>query len=106
VVKASENELNRMGLELVSEAEKLQNSLFLIENSIQLYSNNIKDKVELLAIAKVSYQSDQMNMEDYLKYEDDLILEESKLFKAQAQKWQTLVKLAVIYGNSIEEIVK
>jgi outer membrane protein TolC len=106
VVKASENELNRMGLELVSEAEKLQNSLLLIENSIQLYNNNIKDKEELLAIAKVSYQSDQMNMEDYLKYEDDLILEESKLFKSQAQKWQTLVKLAVIYGNSIEEIVK
>jgi hypothetical protein len=45
-------------------------------------------------------------MEDYLKYEDDLILEQSKLFKAQAQKWQTLMKLNVIYGNNIEEVVK
>jgi outer membrane protein TolC len=105
-VRATENELNKMYLELTSEAEKLQNSLSLVENSIQLYGNSIKDKEELLAIAKVSYQSDQMTMEDYLKYEDDLILEKSKLFKAQAQKWQTLVKLAVIYGNSIEEIVK
>jgi outer membrane protein TolC len=105
-VKAAENELNKMYLELTSDAEKLQNSLPLIENSIQLYGNSIKDKEELLAIAKVSYQSDQMTMEDYLKYEDDLILEKSKLFKAQAQKWQTIVKLAVIYGNSIEEIVK
>ena len=105
-VKASENELERMNLELSSEADKLQTSLPLIENSIQLYTNNIKDKEELLEIAKVSYRADQMTMEDYLKYEDDLVLEKSKLFKAQAQKWQTLVKLAVIYGNSIEEIVK
>jgi len=105
-VRASENELDKMSLELSSQAGQLQNSLPLIENSIQLYSNSIKDKEELLKIAKVSYQSDQMTMEDYLKYEDDLVLEKSKLFKAQAQKWQTLVKLAVIYGNSIEEIVK
>jgi outer membrane protein TolC len=105
-VKASENELDKMNLELSSEAEKLQNSLPLIENSIQLYSNSIQDKEQLLAIAKVSYQSDQMTMEDYLKYEDDLVLEKSKLFKVKAQNWQTLVKLAVIYGNSIEEIVK
>ena len=105
-VRASENELEKMSLELSSQSEQLQRSLPLIENSIQLYSSSIKDKEELLKIAKVSYQSDQMTMEDYLKYEDDLVLEKSKLFKAQAQKWQTLVKLAVIYGNSIEEIVK
>ncbi|MGQ9847474.1 MAG: TolC family protein, partial [Bacteroidales bacterium] len=105
-VKASENELDKMNLELSSEAEKLRTNLTLIENSIQLYTSNIKDKEELLEIAKVSYRSGQMTMEDYLKYEDDLVLEKSKLFKAQAQKWQTLVKLAVIYGNSIEEIVK
>lgn len=106
VVKASENELDKMSLELTSQAEQLQNSLPLIENSIQLYNNSVKDKEELLVIAKVSYRSDQMTMEDYLKYEDDLVLEKSNLFKAQAQKWQTLVKLAVIYGNNIEEIVK
>jgi len=105
-VKATENELNKMHLELISQAEQLQRSLPLIENSIQLYNNSIKDKEELLEIAKVSYQANQMTMEDYLKYEDDLILEKSKLFKAQAQKWQTIVKLAVIYGNNIEEIVK
>jgi outer membrane protein TolC len=105
-VKASKNELDKMNLELTSQAEQLQRSLPLIENSIQLFNNSIRDKEELLKIAKVSYQADQMTMEDYLKYEDDLVLEKSKLYKAQAQNWQTLVKLAVIYGNSIEEIVK
>jgi outer membrane protein TolC len=104
--EASANDLDRMSLELSSQASQLQNSLSLLESSITLYNNSIKEKEQLRDIAKVSYQSDQMTMEDYLKYEDDLVLEQSKLYKAQAQKWQTLMKLNVIYGNKIEEIVK
>ena len=103
---ASKNELDRMSLEINSQASQLQNSLLLLDNSVQLYVNSVKEKEQLLEIAKVSFQSDQMTMEDYLKYEDDVILEKSKLFKAQADKWQTLMKLCVIYGNNIEEIVK
>ena len=105
-VNATENELDKMTLELTSQARQLENSMVLLSNSLELYQASIKEKEELLAIAKVSYASDQMSMEDYLKYEDDLVLEQSKLFKTQAQKWQTLVKLAVLYGNNIEEIVK
>jgi len=103
---ASKNDLDRMSLELNSQASQLQNSLLLLDNSIQLYDNSVKEKEQLLNIARVSYQSDQMSMEDYLKYEDDTILEQSKLFKARAEKWQALVKLCVIYGNNIEEVVK
>jgi outer membrane protein TolC len=104
--EASDNDLDRAGMELASQASQLQSSMLLLENSIQLYTSSIKDKEQLLEIARVSYRSDQMSMEDYLKYEDDLLLEQSKLFKAQAQKWQTLMKLNVIYGNNIEEVVK
>jgi outer membrane protein TolC len=105
-VEASENELATMTLELSSQARQLQNGLLLIRNSLELLRASIKEKEELLAIAKVSYSADQMSMEDYLKYEDDLVLEQSRLFKAEAQHWQTLVKLAVIFGNNIEEMVK
>jgi len=56
---------------LSSEATQCQNSLVLLDNSIQLYINSIKDKESLLEIAKVGYKSEQMTMEDYLKYEDD-----------------------------------
>ena len=104
--EATKNELDQMSLKLTSQATQLQNNISLLDNSVQLYENSVKEKEQLLNIAKVSYQSDQMTMEDYLKYEDDVILEKSKLFKAQAEKWQTLMKLCVIYGNNIEEIVK
>jgi outer membrane protein TolC len=105
-VVEQQNELDRMRLEFSAQASQLENSLVIIINSEELYRQSILDKEELLNIAKVSYKSDRMSIEDYLKYEDDLILEKSNLYKIEAQKWQTLMKLAVIYGNNIEEIVK
>ncbi len=104
--ESTKNDVDRMSLELASQASQLQNSLRLLDNSIRLYENSVKEKEQLLDIAGVSYQSDQLTMEDYLKYEDDVIFEKSKLFKSQAEKWQSLMKLCVIYGNNIEEIVK
>ncbi|MDE3740261.1 TolC family protein [Maribacter polysaccharolyticus] len=98
--------LDQLELSLISQANQLKNSLQLIHLSEELYERNVKDKEELLKIAKVSYKSDRISIEDYLKYEDDLVLEKSNLYKARAEKWQTLVKLAVIYGNNIENLVK
>ena len=104
--KATENQLNQMRLDLTAQAAQLQKDWMLLDGSVQLYTHSVKDKQELLAIAKKSYEMDQMSMTDYLKYEDDLTLEQANLFKSEAKRWQTLVQLAVIYGNNIEEIVK
>mgnify|MGYP001057670489 CR=1 FL=1 len=102
----TQNELKKLDLSLKSQAKQLQNSLQLLYKSEKLYQQNVQDKKEILHIAKVSYESGRISIEDYLKYEDDLVLEKSKLYKAQAEKWQTLMKLAVIYGNNIENLVK
>ncbi len=102
----SENDLAKMRLEFTAQAEQLEKTLALLNNSNELYKKSVKDKEELLKIAKVAYESDRMSTEDYLKYEDDLLMERSKLYQTEAQRWQTLMKLAVIYGNSIEEMVK
>lgn len=102
----TQNEFDLLKLSLESQANQLLNSLQLLYKSETLYQQNILDKTEILNIAKVSYQSDRISIEDYLKYEDELVLEKSNLYKAQAEKWQTLVKLAVIYGNDIENLIK
>ena len=104
--ETTRNEMNKLSLDLRSKATQLKNSYPLILNSINLYKKSIKDKEEILRIAKVSYTSGRISIEDYLKYEDDLLLEESNLYKAQAEEMQTIMKLAVIYGNNIEDIVK
>ncbi len=104
--ESSRNDLRKMKLELLSQARELENNLPLLNSSIELYKQSIKDKKDLLDIAKVSYLSHRMTVEDYLKYENDVVLEESNLYKTEARKWQTLMQLAVIYGNNIEEIVE
>ena len=102
----TKNKLDKLKLSLKSQANQLKNTLQLLNKSEKLYQQNIKDKEQILAIAKVSFKSGRITIEDYLKYEDDLVLEKAKLYKAQAEKWQTVVKLAVIYGNNIENLVK
>ena len=107
VTIASENaELQKLEDELSSKAKMLQNSLPLLENSIKLSQKSIKNKEKLLKIAKVNYTSGRLSTEEYLRYEDDLVGAHAKLHKTEAQKWQTLMQLAVIYANNIEEMVR
>lgn len=105
-VKSLENDLKQKELELGAQVNQLQINLKIINNQIELYKQSIEDKKGLLKVAKVAYNNNRMPIEDYLKYEDNLVFEQSKYYKTKAEKWQTLMKLAVIYGNNIEEIVK
>ncbi len=107
VTMQSENaELQKLEDELTSKAKMLQNSLPLLENSIKLSQKNIENKEKLLKIAKVNYTSGRLSTEEYLRYEDELVSAHAKLHQTEAQKWQTLMQLAVIYANNIEEMVQ
>ena len=101
-----EVEYEKLEAELSSKAKMLQNSLPLLANSIKLSQKSILNKEKLLKIAKVNYTSGRLSTEEYLRYEDDVVGASAKLYKTQAQKWQTLMELAVIYANNIEEMVK
>lgn len=101
-----ENELKKMRQEITAQSIQLENSLTILTSTIQLNERTIRSKQELLDIAKESYLKNRMTIEDYLKYEDDLLFEKTKLYQTQAKRWQTLMQLAVIYGNNIENLVK
>lgn len=105
-VKALQNDLYQKEIELTAQAKQLQINLHILESQVKLYKQSVDDKEGLLKIAKVAYDNNRMTIEDYLKYEDDLLMEQSKYYKTVAENWQTLMKLAVIYGNNIENIVE
>ncbi len=105
-MQQDEVEYEKLEEELSSKAKMLQNSLPLLENSIKLSQKSITNKEKLLKIAKVNYASGRLSTEEYLRYEDNVVAASAKLYKTQAQKWQTLMELAVIYANNIEEMVK
>ena len=105
-LQSSQTELQKLRDELTAQAKMLENSLHLLENSHKLYTKSVENKNKLLAIAKVNYESGRLSTEEYLRYEDAVVVEKANLYKTEATKWQTLMQLAVIYANNIEEMVK
>ncbi|MFT7004824.1 MAG: outer membrane protein TolC [Sulfurimonas sp.] len=98
--------LEKLRDELNSKADMLKSSLSLLDDSLILSNKSIENKQKLLDIAKVSYKSGRLIVEEYLRYEDDMVDAKAKLYQVKAQKWQTLMELAVVYANNIEEIVQ
>ena len=105
-VQSLQNDLDQKELELSAQAQQLKINLKILDRQVELYNQSVEDKKGLLKVAKVAFDNNRMPIEDYLKYEDDLLMEQSKFYKTEAEKWQTLMKLAVIYGNNIENLVK
>jgi outer membrane protein TolC len=105
-VHSSEVELQKQEDELRAKAKMLESSLPLLDNSLKLYKRSVEDKQKLLEIAKVNYKNGRLSTEEYLRYEDDVVAAEANLYKTKATKWQTVMQLAVIYANDIEEMVK
>ena len=105
-LRSGEIKLEKLTDELSAEAKSLEDSLPLLNNSLTLYTRSIADKQKLLKIAKVNYFLGRMTTEDYLLYENELVDAKANLYKVKAQRFQILMKLAVIYANNIEEIVK
>ena len=105
-LQSSEVELEKLRDELAAQAQMLEGSLLLLENSMKLYKHSLENKQKLLDIAKVNFKSGRLSTEEYLRYEDAVVAQEANLYKTEATKWQTQMQLAVIYANNIEEMVR
>ena len=101
-----QTELELLKDELSSKAIKLKNLLPILDKSIKLSKKDIKNKIELLNIAKVSFENERMTVEEFLRYEDAVVDAKAKLYKEVTKKWETLMQLAVIYAKNIKEIVR
>jgi len=91
---------------LLSDSAKLQRDLSILKRSEKLAKKSIELNKELLKVAKISYENERMSEEEYLRYENALFDSYASLYDIEAKKWQDIAKLAVIYGNDLEEIVK
>ena len=92
--------------ELKAKAKNLKETLSLTKESIKLAENSVKHQKTLLKYAKVAFKEGRMQMEEYLRYEENVLNAKASLYEAKMRYWQTLSKLAVIYGNDLERIVE
>ena len=98
--------LSKTEQELKTEAKELFKELRLLMKSWQLAQKNISKGQKLLDYAKVAFEQGSMTQEDYLRYEDTLLDAKVKKYQVISQKWQTIGKLSVIYGNDLKEIAE
>jgi len=98
--------LEKLSDELHSKAIMIEHTLPILENSIKLQRQSIRNKQRLLHIAKTNYKSGRLSTEEYLRYENEVVSSKAALYQANAKKWQSLMELAIIYADNIEEIIK
>jgi len=102
----NQSKLEKTKQELDTQIKFLKQELLLLKKSQKLKKTNISKEEQLLKYAKISFDEGRMTQEDYMKYEDDVVKAKSEYFQTQAQIWQSISKLAVIYGNDLTEIIK
>ena len=98
--------LEKIKEELKDEARALNQELNIVNSSIDIAEKSVKNQEELLKYAEVAFKTDRMIEEEYLRYEDALLDAKANLFSLKAKRWEIFTKLAVIYGNNLEEMVK
>jgi outer membrane protein TolC len=98
--------LDQTAHSLLVQAKQLEREIKLLKRSVSLAHKSVTDQNRLLHIAKVSLRNESITEEEYLRYEDALADAKAALYKAEAQKWQDIAQLAVIYGNDLRRIVK
>ncbi|MDZ7596947.1 MAG: hypothetical protein U5J82_01265 [Desulfobacterales bacterium] len=67
---------------------------------------SIADSETLLAIAQVAVRSGRMTLEDYLRYESDVLAAQAMRFQARQQWWQVLSQQAALYGIDLRGVVE
>ena len=98
--------LDQTAHSLVVQAKQLEREIRLLKRSVSLARKSVTDQKRLLNIAKVSFRNGSITQEEYLRYEDALADAKAALYKSEAQQWQDIAQIAVIYGNDLRRIVK
>ncbi len=99
-------QLDQLIQDLRNEAKSLNANLKIIKRSMILAEKNVEYQKELLIYAKKAFELRRMTEEEYLRYEDALLEAEANLYGLKAKKWAILSRLAVIFGNNLEELVR
>jgi len=105
-LRREKTRLQRTKIELLAQARRLQGTLELLKNSKDLAAKSVDHERELLEVAKISYASQRMDQEEYLRYEEKVLSAEEKYYLTEAQWWETFVRLAVLYGNDLQQLVR
>ena len=102
----SKIEIKKTKEELLNQAKALKEQLKLLRENLKYSKDIIAKEKQLLKIAKATYEAQRMPIEEYLRYVNALYETKANYYKVKALYWQTFAKLAFIYGNDLENILR
>jgi outer membrane protein TolC len=105
-LEKAKRKLAQTRIDTASLADTLERKIPIIEKSIELAEQSISDSQRLLAVARVAVRSGRMTLEDYLRYESDVLAAQASLYQAREQRWQVLSQQAALYGADLKGVVK
>jgi len=105
-LKKARKQLEDVQLELTSLEANLKEKLPIIDRSLRLAEKSVQNDEQLLAIAKVAYDSGRMTIEEYLRYESQVLASQATLNKAVDDRWQIVARQAVLYGVDLRGVVQ
>ncbi len=105
-LEKAKKHLEQTRLDMAALADTLDRKISIVEKSIGLAEKSIADTQTLLSVAQVAVRSGRMTMEDYLRYESDVLAAQAALYQARQQRWQIMAQQAALYGTDLKGVVK
>jgi len=102
----AQKQLAQTWIDMAALADALEKKIPIIEKSADIARKSISDSQTLLAVAQVSVRSGRMTLEDYLRYESDVLSAQAVLYQTLQQLWQSVSQQAVLYGTNLKGVVK
>jgi len=102
----AKKQLAQTQIEAQALANSLDRKLPVVERSVDIADKSIINNKTLLAVATVAIRSGRMTMEDYLRYESNLLAAQANLYQSRQQRWQILAQQAALYGTDLKGVVK
>jgi outer membrane protein TolC len=105
-MEKAQKQLAQTRIDMAALSDALDRKIPIIEKSIDLAQQSIADSEKLLTVAQVAVRSGRMTLEDYLRYESDVLTAQANWYKAQQERWQILAQQAALYGTDLKGVVK
>jgi outer membrane protein TolC len=105
-LRREKQQLSQLQIDLVATAESLRQQLPLVDRSDDLARTNLKNKQQLLDIAKVAFRNGRMTTEEYLRFEAQVLDAEAALYKTHVDRWKIISQQAVLYGDDLTGVVQ
>jgi len=105
-LEKAQKQLAQTRIDMAARADALNRKIPIIEKSIDLSQKSIADSETLLGVAQVAVRSGRMTLEDYLRYESDVLAAQAARYQACQQRWQAFAEQAAIYGIDLKGVVK